>query len=162
MKKYFKFILVSLCAALSLTGVLLYFHFKQNMVMDKVTIITIKEDVVKNLAVKIDDIAPGSENNYVINIESNDISVFNISLTFYNGDNPGNLSDYLSLSLKANDLNIEKPLKSILEDKETIDLGRNVKEISLTYKMPIDVGNEAQNSYANFYIDLIAKANKDN
>ena len=73
-------------------------------------------------------------------------------------DDPGELSNYLSLSISANEFNINKSFKEVLNKNEVFVLGPSVRKISLTYSMDESVGNEAQNTYANFYIDLMSKS----
>ena len=158
MKRFTNFILITLTSALTITGVLLYVHFKKNTKLPNVTTVTINEETTKNLKVDLDDIAPGSESTYTINIESKYFSDFIFSVTFYEKDDPGELSNYLSLTLNANEFTVTKSFKEVLENKETFSLGNNIKKISLTYTMDESVGNEAQDTYANFYIDVISKS----
>lgn len=158
MKRFIKFILVLLTSALSLTGVLLFVHLKKNTVLPNEVTVTINEETTKNLKIDLIDIVPGSETSYTINIDSKYFDDFNFSISFYEMDDPGELSNYLSLSISANEFNISKSFKEILNKNEVFALGTNVRKISLTYKMDESVGNEAQNTYANFYIDLISKS----
>ncbi len=157
MKANFKFILIGLCAAVSVAGGLLFLHLEDSLVLDKFTTISVKDQTVHSLQVNLSDLSPASEENYVINIQSQDLSSLNIYLKFYPDENPGNLSDFLSLDLYANDISVTKSLSEVLQNKETFALGSGVMKISLTYKMDKAVGNEAQNTFANFYIDLMAK-----
>lgn len=142
---------------MSLTGVLLYLHLEDTLVLDKFTTISVKDQTIKSLQVNLSDLSPASEESYVINIESQDLSSLNIYLKFYPDENPGNLSDFLSLDISTNDICVTKSLSEVLQNEETFTLGSDVTNISLTYKMDKEVGNEAQNTFANFYIDLIAK-----
>ena len=157
MKANLKFILMGLCVAVSLAGAFLYLHLEKSLVLDKFTTVSVKDQTVTSLQVNLSDLSPASEENYVISLESQDLSSLNIYLKFYPDENPGNLSDFLSLDISANDVSVTKSLSEVLQNKETFALGRDVTEISLTYKMDKAVGNEAQNTFANFYIDLMAK-----
>ena len=134
----------------------MYLNLKKSEKLDNVTTIEINDEITKNLNVDLKDIAPGTETKYLINIEGLELSSFNVSLSFYEKNNPGTLSEYLTLSLTANDFNVTKSLKEILTNKDTYELGNDVKQISLVYLMDESVGNEAQDTYANFYIDLKA------
>ncbi len=134
----------------------MYLNLKKGEKLDNVTTIEINDEITKNLNVDLKDIAPGTKTKYLINIEGLELSSFNVSLSFYEKNNPGTLSEYLTLSLTANDFNVTKSLKEILINKDTYELGNDVRQISLVYLMDESVGNEAQDTYANFYIDLKA------
>ena len=157
MKRFTKFILVLITSALSLIGVLLFIHFQKSTAPNQITV-TINEETTKNLKIDLENIVPGSETSYTINIDSKYFNDFDFSISFYEKDDPGELSNYLSLSISANEFKINKSFKEILNKNETFDLGSNVKQISLIYIMDENVGNEAQNAYANFYIDLMSKS----
>ena len=157
MKRFTKFILVLITSALSLIGVLLFIHFQKSTAPNQITV-TINEETTKNLKIDLENIVPGSETSYTINIDSKYFNDFDFSISFYEKDDPGELSNYLSLSISANEFKINKSFKEILNKNETFDLGSNVKQISLVYIMDENVGNEAQNAYANFYIDLMSKS----
>ncbi len=158
MKRFVKYILVLSCTAVSLTGILLYYFFKKNTELENATTITINEETTKSLKVDLVDIAPGSRSSYTINIESKYFDDFDFSIKFYEKDDPGELSNYLSLSLTANEYSVTKSFKEILNSEEIFSLGNNVRKISLLYTMDESVGNEAQNTYANFYIELTSKS----
>lgn len=158
MKRFTKNILVLVTSALSLIGVLLFVNFKKNTVLPNEITVTINEETTKNLKIDLEDIVPGSKRSYTINIDSKYFDEFNFSISFYELDDPGELSNYLSLSISANEFNINKSFKEVLNKNEVFVLGPSVKKISLTYTMDESVGNEAQNTYANFYIDLMSKS----
>lgn len=158
MKRFTKNILVLVTSALSLIGVLLFVNFKKNTVLPNEITVTINEETTKNLKIDLEDIVPGSKRSYTINIDSKYFDEFNFSISFYELDDPGELSNYLSLSISANEFNINKSFKEVLNKNEVFVLGPSVRKISLTYSMDESVGNEAQNTYANFYIDLMSKS----
>lgn len=158
MKRFTKNILVLVTSALSLIGVLLFVNFKKNTVLPNEITVTINEETTKNLKIDLEDIVPGSKRSYTINIDSKYFDEFNFSISFYELDDPGELSNYLSLSISANEFNINKSFKEVLNKNEVFVLGPSVRKISLTYTMDESVGNEAQNTYANFYIDLMSKS----
>ena len=158
MKRFTKNILVLGTSALSLIGVLLFVNFKKNTVLPNEITVTINEETTKNLKIDLEDIVPGSKRSYTINIDSKYFDEFNFSISFYELDDPGELSNYLSLSISANEFNINKSFKEVLNKNEVFVLGTNVRKISLTYIMDESIGNEAQNTYANFYIDLMSKS----
>ena len=158
MKRFTKNILVLVTSALSLIGVLLFVNFKKNTVLPNEITVTINEETTKNLKIDLENIVPGSKTSYTINIDSKYFDDFNFSISFYELDDPGELSNYLSLSISANEFNINKSFKEVLNKNEVFVLGTNVRKISLTYIMDESIGNEAQNTYANFYIDLMSKS----
>ena len=159
MKKLVAFILSGVCLTAAIAGVIVYANFKDKVVLSKVTNISVNSETTKKLEVNLNDFEPGKESSYSILIKSKDVSVFDFSLSFYQEDKTGSLADYLSLEIVCNDFTYTNSLAKVLNDQETIQLGNNVKEINLKYKMEKEVGNEAQDAYVNFYIDLMAKAN---
>lgn len=146
-----------LCMALALIGIVLFSYFRNTSKnMNNITI-TINEEITTKLDVDLKEINPGSEEKYSINLDSEDLSLYCISLQFLEKDNKGNLDEYLTLVLNANDYKIEKNLHEVLVNEEKFDLGVNVKNIYVAYKMDESVGNEAQNATTDFSINLTAK-----
>ncbi len=146
----------SLCVALTLIGMLLFSYMKKTTDLNEHITVTVYENTYTSLYVDLKDINPGSETNYVINVEGDDLSNFDFTLNFSENNNSGRLDEYLSVEIKANDFCVEKNLHEILYSEEEFKLGKNVKLISLTYKMDESIGNEAQDAFANFLIYLTA------
>jgi hypothetical protein len=74
----------------------------------------------------------------------------------FNGDNDGTLKNFIEVKIKTNESSINKTLNELLEG-DLISLGIGVTEITISYTMPIEVGNEAQGVSVVFYIELEAK-----
>ncbi len=150
-------ILTLLSASLSIIGCVLFSTMRSALLLEPNTSLTINENETKNLKVELNDIYPGSADTYVINIYTEYETGLNISITFDGEENKGDLANYLDVSFNSESVSVTKPLKEVLSSKESFDMGIDIKHISLTYSMPITIGNEAQNSFADFYIELNAK-----
>lgn len=147
----------SLCVALTLIGIVLFSYFRTTKQEVNDITITINEETTTRLDVDLKEINPGSEEKYSINLDSEDLSLYYVSLQFVDKGNSGNLDKYLTLVLSTNDYKIEKSLYEVLTNEEKFDLGTNVKNIYVIYKMDESIGNEAQNTTVDFSINLTVK-----
>lgn len=147
----------SLCVALTLIGIVLFSYFRTTKQEVNDITITINEETTTRLDVDLKEINPGSEEKYSINLDSEDLSLYYVSLQFVDKGNSGNLDKYLTLVLSTNDYKIEKSLYEVLINEEKFDLGTNVKNIYVIYKMDESIGNEAQNTTVDFSINLTVK-----
>lgn len=129
------------------------------LLLESNTTVTINENETTTLKVDLNDIYPGKEAAYTINIYTKVDNGLNISLTFDDEINKGDLQKYLDINFSSEFVSISKPLDDVLSNKEKFDMGQDIKHISIVYSMPLTIGNEAQNSFADFYINLNAKRN---
>lgn len=152
-------ILTLLATSLSLIGCVLFSQVRRAISLESNTTITLSENETATLKADLKDIYPGSENKYIVNLNNESRASYSVSLKFDGGINKGNLDQYLTVTFESESVSFTKLLKEVLSSKETFDMGNNVKHIKLTYLMPSEIGNEAQNSFADFYIDISAKRN---
>ncbi len=150
-----KFILIIISIILTLTGVVLFTTIHDNNELKENTVIEIDGATTKTLKAKIDRLYPGKTEDYVISFTGDNIKDYLITLDF-NGDNDGTLKNFIEVKIKTNESSINKTLNELLEG-DLISLGTGVTEITISYTMPIEVGNEAQGVSVVFYIELEAK-----
>ncbi|MBO5889289.1 MAG: hypothetical protein J6Q58_04030 [Clostridia bacterium] len=150
-----KFILIIISIILTLTGVVLFATIQDNNELKENTVIEIDEATTKTLKAEIDGLYPGKTEEYVISFTGDNIKDYLITLDF-NGDNDGTLKNFIEVEIKTNESSINKTLNELLEGN-LISLGTGVTEITISYTMPIEVGNEAQGVSVVFYIELEVK-----
>lgn len=152
-------ILTLLTTSLSLIGCVLFSQMRRAISLESNTTITLSENETATLKADLKDIYPGSENEYVVNLNNESRTSYSVTLTFDGEINKGNLDKYLTVIFESETVSFNKSLNEVLSSKETFNMGNDVKHIKLTYVMPSDIGNEAQDSFADFYIDISAKRN---
>ncbi len=152
MNKIVKIILIVVSAAMTFTGVLLYFVVSKNNTLMKDTTITLRENTTKTLKAEIKDIVPDTKNEYVINLTGESKSDLIVTLAF-RIKNDGELKNFIHVEITTNDKTIQKSLDELLKG-DKIELGANVNKIKIVYAMPATVGNEAQGKSISFYIDI--------
>ncbi len=150
-------ILTLLTTSLSILGCILFSNVRSALMLERNTSLTINENETKSLKVELNDIYPGSENKYVINVYTKYETGLNISLKFDGSENKGDLANYLTVICESENVTVNKSLSEVLSNDESFDMGKDVKHINLTYLMSTSIGNEAQNSFADFYIEVNAK-----
>lgn len=154
-----KYILIIISIIITLTGVVLLGAMQNNNILKENTVIKLDGETSKTLKAEIKGLYPGKTEDYVISFTGDDAENYFISLDFNNG-NDGNLKNYIEVEIATNDSTIEKSLNELLEG-DLVSLGSGVTEITISYTMPIDVGNEAQGESVVFYIELEAKTMND-
>lgn len=152
-------ILTLLTTSLSLIGCVLFSQVRRAISLESNTTITLSENETATLKADLKDIYPGSENEYVVNLNSESRVSYSVTLTFDGEINKGNLDRYLTVTFESESVSFTKLLSEVLSSKETFSMGNDVKHIKLTYVMSSEIGNEAQDSFADFYIDISAKRN---
>ncbi len=104
------------------------------------------------------DINPGETFEYTVKLKCKAFG--NYSLNFSFGENSrGGLEDFIDVEIKHEDISYKNSLKTLLDSDViyTFDcyLNKNTAtEISITYSMPENVGNDAQNSFSDFSVLL--------
>ncbi len=150
-------ILTLTATALSVIGCVLFSKIPQILELDHNTSITLLENETTKLKVDLVDINPGNDVEYTINLYTNVDSGLNIFVTFDGQDNKGDLQKYLNVSFTSELASISKPLSEVLTNNESFNMGKDINKIVVKYSMPETIGNEAQNAFADFYINLNAK-----
>lgn len=149
-------ILVLLTTVMSILGCVIFSQFPRVLFLENNTTLTINENETTSLKVDLSDIYPGNSAEYTINLYTSVKNGLNISVSFDGDSNKGDLDKYLNVSFSSESVSINKSLHDVLTSKETFDMGQDIKHISIVYTMPSSIGNEAQNSFADFYINLNA------
>lgn len=117
--------------------------------------ITINGATKKTLNVSIEDIYPGDEKTYTVNVLGREAYAYSLSLDFT--EKGGSLSKWLTLYLKAGDYEGEMSLKDAFSLDAPISLGKNVTKITMTYKMGEETGDAAQGQSVDFDVLLSAE-----
>ncbi len=151
--------LASICtiSALTLIGSLVFIKALTGKPISNETTLNVNNITSKTLRVSIEELAPGFEEDYVINLSGKELDTLSISLSFVNKDEKGKLSDYLTVSISGGDYKDSMPLKTAFSLNEPISLGKGVSKISLSYLLSDQIGNEAQNTYADFNVKIKAE-----
>lgn len=157
-KPIFGYIFVAL-AFVAVVAVVTWTVLQRQSNLEETTVIELNGATSKTLKAELTDFYPGSEQEYKIVLTGETAGNYVISLNFRDVKNSGSLEKYLTATIKANDITIQKQLKELL-DGEVIELGKGVEQITIVYEMSEDIGNEAQGTTADFYIDLQAKNDK--
>lgn len=116
------------------------------------TIITIDDEVVESYKVEISNFFPGYEKEYKITFISDDINKYDVSIDF-NNPNEGKLKEYLNIVIITKHTYLENTMNNFLTEEE-IYLGKGIEEIIIKYKMPEEIGNEAQGTSVKFNLDI--------
>lgn len=125
--------------------------------------INIDGNETKNVEFKNLSMVPGEKIEYIINLKSEVVKECKVTLRFQEIEEQ-NLKNYVYVQIVSNDEKIsEQLLKNLLEDKEIVipvDFTKEKKkEIKISYYLPEEVGNEAQNAEASFEL-LITTTNE--
>lgn len=150
-----KYLLIIISIILVFTGVTILEAIKSNDNLEENTVIEINGETGKTLKANIKGFYPGKTFDYAISLVGDGVEEYLITLKF-SGDNGGALKNYLDVKIVTDNGSIEKPLNELLEG-ELITLGRGVSQITISYTMPIDTGNESQGTSVVFYVELNAK-----
>ena len=153
-------IAIAACSALGATALTCVFTqivLPRSNQLESQTTLTIKGETKKTLDVTLYDINPGTKKSYTINLEKENMSSYNVSLSFFKNESVGNLDRFLDISISANQFSIHEPLKDVLDNKKSYDLGKGVESILVAFSMPSDIGNEAQKIKTIFQMELEVK-----
>ncbi len=157
MKKGTTYILICLTVVMSLIGLLIWYNVtktageKNPLDAD----VTLNGNTAKELSVDFKDLKPGSDGQYVINLNAKNARDYSVVLKF-RGD--GQIKDFIDVEVTtdAEGFECKKSKLADLLGGEEMDLGKGATKITVRYSMPVDVGNEAQGAEATFFIELVA------
>lgn len=126
------------------------------------------DKIVKNIKLKEDGITkeslefsanglhPGDEKEYTINITSSVVGKYSVKFDFIE-DKDGLLKSFIDVTLTYGDTSYTYTLAELL-DGQTInfvcDVSNEPAVITVKFVMPIETGNEAQGTYADFFANL--------
>lgn len=150
-----KYILIIISIILTLSGVVLVVTMQNDNQLKDNTVIEIDGGTTKTLKAEIEGLYPGKTEEYIISFTGENTKDYLITLDF-NGDDNGNLKNFIEVKIETNESLINKTLSELLEG-DFISLGMGVTEIKISYTLPIEIGNEAQGASVVFYIELEAK-----
>lgn len=128
-------ILTLLATCMSILGCILFSQFPKILPLESNTTVTIKENETTTLKVDLNNIYPGSEATYQINLYANVYNGLNVSVSFNDEINKGDLQKYLDIKFTSELVSISKPLSDVLSSKESFDMGQDIKYISIVYSM---------------------------
>lgn len=141
---------------MAFTGIVILFVLSKQDNLEEHTVIELSGETSKTLKAELTGFYPGSTQQYVVTLNGEWADEYVITLNFRDDSSSGALENYLIVTIATKEVTIEKQLKELL-DGGKVELGKNANEITITYAMPNDTGNEAQSTTADFYIDLTAK-----
>lgn len=163
MKKIRKIILTLVSVAMSFVGLSLLIVLQDKNDLQNTIVINVDgNDIDRELpSVNINGLYPGKEECYTISLIGSLSDEYYISLAFYEDVSKNNdLAEYLEVKIMTKRIEIKKSLKELF-DGVPVSLGDYASEINIAYYMPIDIGNESQNTTATFHIELMAKYKKE-
>ncbi len=159
MNKKLKLILILVCVVMAFTGVVIVAVVQEQGNLKERTVIELNGETNKTLKTELTGFYPGSEREYKIILRGEASENYETTLNFRSDKSSGALENYIIVTITTKGVTIKKQLKELL-DGEKAELGKNASEITITYAMPENTGNEAQGTTADFYIDFTAKNDK--
>ncbi len=153
-----KYILIIISIISTLACVGLFITINDINYLNKNTVINVNGETNLTLKAEINGLYPGKTEDYVVSFASDNENDYFITLNF-KGSNDGKLKNFIKVEIKTENSVINKTLLELLNG-ELISLGIGVKEITISYTMPIDVGNEAQGTSISFNVEIEAKVSE--
>ena len=116
--------------------------------------ITDVDEVIEDMEMTIEDLAPGKSHSYNIDIKCQIPNEKYLTLKFKTAGDTA-LSSFVDVKITYNNQIITKKLDELLKG-EIITLEPEEKDIPIiiTYSMSQDIGNDAQNKEAHFNIEI--------
>lgn len=157
MKKKLYIILILVSVITAFTGVIIWGVLQEQQTeLTENTVIEVSGETKKTVKAELVGFYPSSKQTYTITLAGETSQDYLVTINFRDDNKSGGLENYLIVTITTKEVTIEKPLKEFLKG-EKVELGKNANEITITYAMPEDTGNEAQGTTADFYIDLTAE-----
>ncbi len=149
------YVIIIISIVLTLTGVVIWRILQNNGNLEENTVIEINGETSKTLKADIKGLYPGQTVDCLVSLTGDVAEDYLVSLKFF-GDDGGELKKYVLVEIATNNGSIEKSLQELLNG-EVVSLGQGITEITISYTMPIDTGDEAQGTSVVFYVELNAK-----
>lgn len=152
MKKLLFKTLIGSIFTLSLIGVIIIAEiFNSNLESN----IKLKKDgtVQKQLKIDLKGFYPGKEEDYTINLLTEDLRNLEGKMDFSNS-NGGELQKFIFVKINSGDYEEIFKLEDLLTPEKSVIFNITSDVIKIKYMMPIDVGNEAQGTGVFFDILL--------
>ncbi len=165
MTKKLIYILICVLVVFAVAGTsVLFVFFSDKNVFEKNITLSKDDTVSEVLSVSLDGFYPGKSVEYTVNFDGTLKGLFKITITFSRSGETS-LSDYITVDIQSgNEIKASKTLTDFLNDDTTVFVidtaDADESKLIFRYTMPVDTGNEAQNTKADFDIDLWIKPEK--
>ncbi len=160
MIKKLSIVLIVALATLTVAGVVvgIIVYNKNNDLLANNETIIVNEKEYTEFNVDLAGIAPGDIQSYIIPMTVTEAGQYDVVLAFEKGE-LDSLAKYLDAEIKLNGEKIDGAnLSEYLQGKQTVielDLEESTRvEVEIVYAMGLDVGDEAQNTKADFKLTL--------
>lgn len=163
MKKKLTYVLILSLTVLTAVGIVLGVQIQNNHnEFEKSITLTESGETKETLEINISGLYPGKRAEYTIRLGGN--GSFAVSLKFNSGNDVA-LAQYLNMEIELDGKLLDDGTLSEFLDGEALVFdcetnSKNPAKLVIRYTMPLDVGNEAQKTVADFKIDLTAKIDK--
>jgi hypothetical protein len=148
---------------IAFAGYLLYYIIDTSDDFSEKVVIRNEGEIIKTIEVSNLSLVPSESKVYEIELVSIHEGKFFVTLDYEELEN-GGLSEFVSVIIKLDDGNeyYRGYLKDLFDDEILLNMcfEANVSQkITITYLMPIEVGNEAMHTYSDFNINITIKRN---
>ena len=161
-KSNFMRVLLTVGSALILVGVALMSWMLATEEERSVIEVKLESGKTQSVEFKAFSLVPGEQKEYKVSLESGSVKKYDLSLEFIETkEKSPNLKDFARVKVISNDTVICDELLAEAFEKENVTLHVDVAasqntELTVVYYLPIDVGNEAKNTEAEFELLLTA------
>ena len=149
------------CSLFTLIGVLLSAYFLISVRERRLIRVEIEDSSIENgvlVPFQHLGLAPGESCSYTLVVDVKDAKAYDLSLAFYEKQD-GALADYARVRIESNGEVLRDQLLSELFDDNLLTLsGKKRERVKITYYLPAEVGNEAQEAEAIFEL-LVSASN---
>lgn len=153
------------CSVLILTGASLSAYFLISADQKQIVKVEIEDSSVENgVLVPFEKLglAPGENCGYTLVVDVKDTSQYDLTLAFYEKAD-GALADYARVRIEVNKEVLRDQLLSELFEDNVLTLhvdlrGKKRERVKITYYLPAEIGNEAQETEAFFELLVSAKS----
>ena len=159
-KRYFKIInlIMVVMVVTALIGVGIALYIQNYKIGDK---IEISSDGVTTKTLEVNDLnlIPGQEKEYVLNLNFDDYGKYYLTITFSNLKNGSTLQNFIDVSVTIGSQTASGSLADYFTPDGKIKFdyvltdGRG-EDLKILFKLPAEVGDEAQGAVAKFDINL--------
>lgn len=161
MANKFKYILIMLSVVVALTGVAIFGVLNDENNLEENTTLTIGgEETNESYKVELSAFNPGDTKGYTIHLTAEDsLSACSVKIKFDNKGKPGTLDEFLVVTVTVDGevvTNVDNTNLTDLLNADEIYLGNGISEITISFTMPIDVGNESQKTSTVFDVVVTA------
>lgn len=156
MKIKLSLLLVCVIAAVTVAGVIFSIILLSKPYLDLEIRVNTNGETHKTLNISATDLSPGDERQYALKLLYGDKASYRINLSFIQGDG-GALSDYITVDVAMQEQSKTSTLSQLLAG-ENVEFVGNGDVINIVYRMPKEVGNDAQGAKISFKIKLTVTA----